>query len=256
MNGYFVIKTIPEAIAYLPKKEQQEAAWAVMLYGSTGELPQDLSPAVQAVLTFICPAIDNANKQAIANRENGKNGGRPRKNEEKEQNPMKSESEPIENPMETQSKPIENPNGEWVTNGLQMGLSLPPAPPISKQDTSIKYQDTSNEYQDTSNEKENKKNINYYRKELTPRPREEVFFGDGIDAHCTFDIFICRDFGDDNASIMRRFLALAGEAGIRYSLSMLKEKLHRLEAEYGNDRSAKIERIKRDCAEKNFEPSK
>lgn len=244
MNGYFVIKTIPEAIAYLPKKEQQEAAWAVMLYGSTGELPQDLSPAVQAVLTFICPAIDNANKQAIANRENGKNGGRPRKNEEKEQNPV-----------ETQAKPIENPNDKWVMNGLQMGLSLPPTPPISKQVSSIKYQDTSNEYQDTSNEKENKKNINYYRKELTPRPREEVFYDDGLDARCAFYVHMKRALGEDNVIVMQRFLLLASEAGIRYSISMLLEKLHRLEVEYGNDSSAKIERIKRDCAENKFEPS-
>lgn len=165
MSGYFVIKTIPEAITYLPKKEQQEAAWAVMLYGSTGELPQDLSPAVQAIMTFIGPALDNANKQSAVNRENGKRGGRPRKNEEEEQNPLESETKPTENRNETEmkptgkrneteTKPTENPNDKWVMNGLEMGFPRSPIPPNPKQVSSNKYQDSSIKIQETSIKKE------------------------------------------------------------------------------------------------------
>lgn len=150
MNGYFVIKTIPEAISYLPKKEQQEAAWAVMLYGSTGELPQDLSPAVQAILTFICPAIDNANKQAMAKRENGKKGGRPRK----EENLDKTEEEDDENLEETEEKPSNNlgetekkPSDNLDNNLEETKQSLPPVPPIYV--SSFKFQDSSIKIQET-----------------------------------------------------------------------------------------------------------
>lgn len=167
MNGYFVIKTIPEAISYLPQKEQQEAAWAVMLYGSKGERPQDLSPAVQAILTFICPAIDNANKQAMTKRENGKKGGRPRKEENldetedtAEENLEETEEKPSDNLEETERKPSDNLEGT--------GLSLPPVPPISEQVSSFKFQDTSNKYQDTSNKSE------------SAHARGESLFDDGV----------------------------------------------------------------------------
>ena len=107
MNGFYVLKTIPEAISRLPKKEQQEASWAVMVYGSTGEIPQDLSPAVQALMTLICPAMDSANKQSAASRENGKKGGRPKK----EENPSETQEEKSGNPSETQSEPEDNQIG-------------------------------------------------------------------------------------------------------------------------------------------------
>lgn len=139
MNGFYVLKTIPEAISRLPKKEQQEASWAVMVYGSTGELPQDLSPAVQALMTLICPAMDSANKQSAASRENGKKGGRPKKEEnpsetqeEKSGNPSETQSEPEDNLSKTQGEPIENPSKtqeNLFANRFGIGFPLPPTPP-------------------------------------------------------------------------------------------------------------------------------
>lgn len=150
MKGYYVVQTIPEAVLQLPKKEQQEAAWAVMVYGATGELPEDLSPVVRALLTFICPTIEMTNKKAEANRENGKLGGRPKKAQDGEtNNPSEtqeqtqvetqgeSEAKPTKNPIKTQTetheKPTENPNSGSVTSGIALGLDfglpLSPTPP-------------------------------------------------------------------------------------------------------------------------------
>ena len=201
MNGFYVLKTIPEAISRLPKKEQQEASWAVMVYGSTGELPQDLSPAVQALMTLICPAMDSANKQSAASRENGKKGGRPKK----EENPSETQEEKSGNPSETQGEPIENPSEtqeNLFANRFEIGFPLPPTPPNPKQVTSNKREGTP----------------------LTPLKTYEKPIFDGVMTKPSLEavILIARDQGMSESEA-RKFYAYYDAQGWKFSNGLLIE---------------------------------
>ena len=201
MNGFYVLKTIPEAISRLPKKEQQEASWAVMVYGSTGELPQDLSPAVQALMTLICPAMDSANKQSAASRENGKKGGRPKK----EENPSETQSEPEDNLSETQGEPIKNPSEtqeNLFANRFEIGFPLPPTPPNPKQVTSNKREGTP----------------------LTPLKTYEKPIFDGVMTKPSLEavLLIARDQGMSESEA-RKFYAYYDAQGWKFSNGLLIE---------------------------------
>ena len=212
MNGFYVLKTIPEAISRLPKKEQQEASWAVMVYGSTGELPQDLSPAVQALMTLICPAMDSANKQSAASRENGKKGGRPKKEEnpsetqeEKSGNPSETQGEPEDNLSKTQGEPIENPSEtqeNLFANRFEIGFPLPPTPPNPKQVTSNKREGTP----------------------LTPLKTYEKPIFDGVMTKPSLEavILIARDQGMSESEA-RKFYAYYDAQGWKFSNGLLIE---------------------------------
>lgn len=83
---------------------QLEVYKALAEYGLTGEMGDDLSPIAKALLTAMIPTIDNANKRYVASVENGKKGGRPKKNKEV----VQEIKENLEKPKQNLNKPSRN----------------------------------------------------------------------------------------------------------------------------------------------------
>lgn len=95
-------KSFYEIIKELPDKSQLELYNAIFkkyFYGEEIEL-KGLS---KGIFGMIVPNIDSANKRYFANVENGKKGGRPKKQ-------IETQHKPINNPLETQLKPKQNLN--------------------------------------------------------------------------------------------------------------------------------------------------
>lgn len=97
-------KSFYEAIREMPKENQLELYDAIFeKYFFDNEIK--LTGLSKGIFQIIKPNIDSANKRYFANIENGKKGGRPKK-----QNPTKTQQKPNENPMETQHKSEKNLN--------------------------------------------------------------------------------------------------------------------------------------------------
>lgn len=95
-----------EAIKNLPVDLKAEVYDAVMEYGLNGLEPSNLSLMAKSIFALIKPSIDTNNTRY----ENGKHGGRPRK-EAQESN--KNECEPKRNQKETKHEPTNNINNEY-----------------------------------------------------------------------------------------------------------------------------------------------
>ena len=99
-----------EAVDKLDTATQGEVYRAIVVYGLNGEIPEDLSPLSQAMLTMAKPNIDANNAKRKASVENGQKGGRPKakaNQKETKQNPNKTQTKPNDNLTETQTKPNE-----------------------------------------------------------------------------------------------------------------------------------------------------
>lgn len=90
-NSFIFYRSFYEAIKDLPRDIQGEIYTAIMEYGLNGNETENLKPVARSIFTLIKPNLQ-AN---IARYENGKKGGRPKKDEEK----------PKENLTETNVKP-------------------------------------------------------------------------------------------------------------------------------------------------------
>lgn len=88
---------------------QLEVYKALAEYGLTGEMGDDLSPIAKALLTAMIPTIDNANKRYVASVENGKKGGRPKKNKEVVQE-IKENLEKSKQNLNKPSRNLKEPN--------------------------------------------------------------------------------------------------------------------------------------------------
>lgn len=104
-------KSFFEAIEELPLKYQAPVYAAVFRYSFNGEIP-DLTGVAKALFIIMKANIDASEKRYAAAIENGKKGGRPRKEAEKaeetEENPIETERKPNQNPTETERKPNQN----------------------------------------------------------------------------------------------------------------------------------------------------
>lgn len=97
-DGFIFYKSFYDSINALDESMQLEVYKALAEYGLTGEMRDDLSPITKALLTAMIPTIDNANKRYVASVENGKKGGRPKKNKEVVQEIKENLKEPNPNP--------------------------------------------------------------------------------------------------------------------------------------------------------------
>lgn len=97
-DGFIFYKSFYDSINALDESMQLEVYQALAEYGLTGEMSDDLSPITKALLTAMIPTIDNANKRYVASVENGKKGGRPKKNKEVVQEIKENLEEPNPNP--------------------------------------------------------------------------------------------------------------------------------------------------------------
>ena len=103
-DGFIFYKSFYDSINALDESMQLEVYNALAEYGLTGEMGDDLSPIAKALLTAMIPTIDNANKRYVASVENGKKGGRPKKNKEV----VQEIKENLEKPKQNLNKPSRN----------------------------------------------------------------------------------------------------------------------------------------------------
>lgn len=112
-DGFIFYKSFYDSINALDESMQLEVYQALAGYGLTGEMRDDLSPIAKALLTAMIPTIDNANKRYVASVENGKKGGRPKKDKEVVQEIKENLEEPrhnLEKPRHNLEKPKQNLN--------------------------------------------------------------------------------------------------------------------------------------------------
>lgn len=115
-DTFIFFRSIRESIKYLDPEYQLEVYNLICDYAFDGVIPENISGVARAIFTMAQPLIDSTNAKYTANVENGKKGGRPRKNEVNEKtnnNPAITQENPTktqENPNETQSNPDETLN--------------------------------------------------------------------------------------------------------------------------------------------------
>lgn len=97
-DGFIFYKSFYDSINALDESMQLEVYQALAEYGLSGEIKDDLSPITKALLTAMIPTIDNANKRYVASVQNGKKGGRPKKNKEVKEEVSENLEKPIQNP--------------------------------------------------------------------------------------------------------------------------------------------------------------
>lgn len=107
-HGIILYPDYEKKFEMLPDEEKASLIMAMFAYNRTGAVPDGLTQLVQFALSFICDDMDHNREKyeetCKRNRENGKKGGRPRKQEETDvpkENPVGSVGY-LENP--------ENPN--------------------------------------------------------------------------------------------------------------------------------------------------
>lgn len=97
-ESFVFYKSFYDAIKQIPEEYQLELYNAILQYSLEGIEPSNLSNIASAMFTLIKPNIDNAQKRYETSVNNGKKGGRPKK------------EKPNKNLNETQEKPNENLN--------------------------------------------------------------------------------------------------------------------------------------------------
>ncbi|MGN0961795.1 MAG: DUF6291 domain-containing protein [Christensenellales bacterium] len=112
-DSFIILKNWAEAISALPEEYQLETYKALMQYGLNGEIPQNISPVANAMLISFSKGMENNILRYNASVENGKLGGRPKKNENLEK-PNKTQQN-LEKPSETQPN-LDEPNHNLNVN--------------------------------------------------------------------------------------------------------------------------------------------
>ena len=82
--GVVILPSFYEAIKVLPDEERLEVYDAIARYGLYREEPE-LSPVAKSFFVLMRPVIDAGQNRYRAAQENGKKGGRPRKNQSENQ---------------------------------------------------------------------------------------------------------------------------------------------------------------------------
>lgn len=98
-NSFIFFASYYDAIKNLPEDEQGQFYKAFIEYAIMQKQPKKLTATAKACFLLVKPFLDSSIKRYDANVQNGKKGGRPKKQEQK----------PNENPNETQTKPNNNP---------------------------------------------------------------------------------------------------------------------------------------------------
>ncbi len=103
-DSFVFYKSFYNAIKKLPEEYQLEMYNAITYYCFEGKEPENLSGIAEAMFILMKPNIDNAEKRYNASVENGKKGGRPKKNE--------NLKKPNKNLTRTKIKPNTNLNAD------------------------------------------------------------------------------------------------------------------------------------------------
>lgn len=100
-DSFVMFKNWSEAIDALPEEYQLECYKALSKYGLTGEMPDGISSVTRAILISFSKGMENNIARYNASVENGKKGGRPKKEQ------PSCENENLEKPRKTQENPTE-----------------------------------------------------------------------------------------------------------------------------------------------------
>lgn len=115
-DSFVMFKNWSDAIEALPEEFQLETYKALSKYGLTGEMPENMSPVVRAILISFSKGMENNIARYNASVENGKKGGRPRKEQPSEENEQPGcENENLEKPRKTQEN-LNQPNHNLNVN--------------------------------------------------------------------------------------------------------------------------------------------
>lgn len=101
-DSFVMFKNWTESIEALPEEYQLECYKAVAKYGLTGVIPDGISPVAKAILISFSAGMENNIARYNASVENGKKGGRPKK-EEVIADSIKERDENLEKPKKTQN---------------------------------------------------------------------------------------------------------------------------------------------------------
>lgn len=107
-DGFIFYRSFYDSINALDESMQLEVYQALAEYGLSGEIKDDLSPITKALLTAMIPTIDNANKRYVASVQNGKKGGRPKKNKEEVSENLEKPNQNLNKPSHNLEKPSNN----------------------------------------------------------------------------------------------------------------------------------------------------
>ena len=146
-DGFIFYKSFYDSINALDESMQLEVYKALAEYGLRGEMSDDLSPITKALLTAMIPTIDNANKRYVASVENGKKGGRPKKNKEVVQEIKENLEElsyNLEKPKQNLNKPSNNLNEPNPNPYVSVSVSVSDTDTLIK-DKKIKEKDKTEE---------------------------------------------------------------------------------------------------------------
>ena len=123
---------------------------------------------------------------------------------------------------------------------------------VYKMDTNCIHRIDKNRIEESSIEEKSKSNRNYCEEDTScARESNE---GDDYDFLEFSTVMDTSGLESSVEPVMWIFLRLAKDSGIIYDKSMLREKIERLNAEYGRDESKKKLRLVRDYCAKNFKP--
>lgn len=100
-ESFVFYKSFYDAIKRVPEECQLELYNAILSYSLEGKEVEKLSPIAEAMFILIKPNIDSSQRRYEASVNNGKKGGRPKK---------ETQEEPNKNPEETQEEPDKNLN--------------------------------------------------------------------------------------------------------------------------------------------------
>lgn len=108
-DSFIFYRSFYEAIKIINNEEKLEVYEAICNYSLNGIENKFNSTTAHAIFTLIKPNIDNATNRYKASVENGKKGGRPKKEENLEK-PKKNPKKPSNNLDETETKANQNLN--------------------------------------------------------------------------------------------------------------------------------------------------
>lgn len=108
-ESFVFYRSFYEAIKNLDEKDQLGLYNAICEYSLEGKLTSELEGVIRAMFTLIKPNIDSTNAKYKASVENGKKGGRPKKNSDNKKD-KKNLGKPNNNPKENKGKAKVNLN--------------------------------------------------------------------------------------------------------------------------------------------------
>ena len=123
-----------DAIRPLPDEQRLALYDAIMDYAFSGKEPEDLSPILKGYFVLLRPNIDSSARRYAASVENGKKGGRPKKEpgEKRWENPAKTQEKPSENQEKEmeKEKEVEMESETEIDDGASAPQApSPPSPP-------------------------------------------------------------------------------------------------------------------------------